>query len=338
MVAGLPVWQHQVCSASERAPTLGTRRAMTIGRASLLDQATRRTRCLKEPRPQAVSCRTRRGLLVSHLRGVLADVTGFMGDSSGAAFYSALMELLQPMFPHANLMPPHPANSYQTWDSRPLPLSLASPYALPPQHLTRHLVSVFLQHCSGLFTFIYPADLDNQVNILYSLPPNTMQEIADPSSHITSSICQLYAVLAIASAHLPGLLPTSDLDRQALVNFDSGEPDFPGMAFFARAYLLLPSLVQDASVRSITTLALVVSTEKASRSVCLTMRRHTISCRYHTETLPTATSEPPSVYPSRWGCIIRPPRRSGRCSGPLSCSTGRFRDLMLRDHLNLQTG
>lgn len=186
-------------------------------------------------------------------------MAGFMGDSSGAAFYSALMELLQPMFPHANLMPPHPANSYQTWDSRPLPLSLASPYALPPQHLTRHLVSVFLQHCSGLFTFIYPADLDNQVNILYSLPPNTMQEIADPSSHITSSICQLYAVLAIASAHLPGLLPTSDIDRQALVNFDSGEPDFPGMAFFARAYLLLPSLVQDASVRSITTLALVVS-------------------------------------------------------------------------------
>ncbi len=94
------------------------------------------------------------------------------------------------------------------------------------------------------------------------------------------------------------------------------------MAFFARAYLLLPSLVQDASVRSITTLALVVSTEKASRSLSLTMRRHTISCQYHIETLPTATSEPPFVYPSRWGCTTRPLRRSGRCSGPLSCSTG----------------
>ncbi len=100
--------------------------------SDLLDRATRRTRCLKERRPPAVSCRTRRGLLVSRHRGWLADVLGFMGDSSGAAFYSALMELLQPMFPHANLMPPHPAHSYQTWTRDPLPLSLASPYAPAP--------------------------------------------------------------------------------------------------------------------------------------------------------------------------------------------------------------
>lgn len=163
-----------------------------------------------------------------------------------------------------------------------------------------------------------------------------MQEIADPTSHITSSICQLYAVLAIASAHLPGLMPTSEQDRSALVNFDSGEPDFPGMAFFARAYLLLPSLVQDASIRSVTTLALVVSVfcgmhhlptgadEQAYYLLSVSHRDAAYCYVSHTcRSRADARSAQLCVYRCPWACIIPRLHQYDRCSGRSSFLTGK---------------
>jgi hypothetical protein len=175
--------------------------------------------------------------------------TGYMGDCSGAAFYSALMETLPAILSPHSVVPPHPPTAYQTWDSRPLPLSLSSPYSLPPLPLTRHLVSIFFHNCSDTLHLLDQAEFHGQIEAIYAVSPGVGpgatrgEENIHNNPYHTAVLSQLYLVLAIGCLHVAS--PTS-LDR-----------DFPGMNYFAKANLLIPSLHEYPSLPSATTLALV---------------------------------------------------------------------------------
>lgn len=199
----------------------------------------------------------------SNLRTELT--TGYMGDCSGAAFYSALMETLPAILSPHSVVPPHPPTAYQTWDSRPLPLSLSSPYSLPPLPLTRHLVSIFFHNCSDTLHLLDQAEFHGQIEAIYAVSlgpgpgggPTRGEENMHNNPYHTAVLSQLYLVLAIGCLHVASPTSLDRDERSDFLNVEAGERDFPGMNYFAKANLLIPSLHEYPSLPSATTLALV---------------------------------------------------------------------------------
>lgn len=189
--------------------------------------------------------------------------TGYMGDCSGAAFYSALMETLPAILSPHSVVPPHPPTAYQTWDSRPLPLSLSSPYSLPPLPLTRHLVSIFFHNCSDTLHLLDQAEFHGQIEAIYAVSPGPGpgavrgEENIHNNPYHTAVLSQLYLVLAIGCLHVASPTALDRDERSDFLNVEAGERDFPGMNYFAKANLLIPSLHEYPSLPSATTLALV---------------------------------------------------------------------------------
>lgn len=197
-----------------------------------------------------------RGRLLTDDRGVArklaanALTTGYMGDSSGAAFYSAVVEILPMLLPPGvSIDGPHTSASYQTWDSRPLPTSMVDPYTLPPSHLARHLVSIFFQHCSDTLYFVDPVEFKSGVDSLYGTPSSLDGD--------AWALAQFYIVLALASLHVAS--PLADQSAEdILLGLQDGQ-DFPGMAYFAKANVLLSGYPERSCMSGAQTLALVVS-------------------------------------------------------------------------------
>jgi hypothetical protein len=182
-----------------------------------------------------------------------------MGDTSGAAFYSALMDTLPSILPpNTPFGGPLSSESYQTWDSRPLPVSMVDPYTLPALHLSRHLTSIFFQHCSDTLYFLSPTAFPVAVQSLYNAP------VTDPSlagTEVVWTLCQLYMVLALASIHISSPInehrPMFEDVRRG-PSLPGEEQEFPGMPYFAQANILLSAFPERASFSGAQTLALVV--------------------------------------------------------------------------------
>lgn len=183
------------------------------------------------------------GRLLTDERGVAR----YMGDSSGAAFYSALMELLALVLPpERSVTGPHASTSYHTWDSRPLPLTRANPFILPPVHLARQLVSIFLQHCSDIFHFVAPDAFKADVDAMYA----TGGTFQPQGSAEVWRLAQFYLVLALGTLHTH----SSPLDRAA--GNEEGDSSFPGIDYFARSNVLLVGFAEHSSLDAVKALAL----------------------------------------------------------------------------------
>jgi hypothetical protein len=201
-----------------------------------------------------------------------------MGDCSGAAFYSALNETLSRLNIIHTTLPPHTADAYHTWDSRALPISLVQIEELPPEHLVNHLIDVFHHHCSSLFRLVDPDDFDVQLQAFRS---NTVLD-----RNRSSTLCQLYMILAIGCLHLDRSGTEQFEDPAGILHLDPGTSASPGLTFFARGTFQLPALERDLSVASVVALSLAVGDSKARLipgvlPPCrITPRRRVRSCRW----------------------------------------------------------
>lgn len=187
---------------------------------------------------------------------VLYTHPGYMGDCSGAAFYSALMETLSRLSIVQAMPPPLPANSYQTWDSRILPISLAETDVLPPMHLTLHLVDVYHYHCGDQFRFIDREEFDSQLRDLQTAGSGmtTVPALVNRSSFL----CRLYLIMAIGCLYLDRSTAKQYEDPSGLLHVENDDSPCPGLTFFARASFLLSALERSSEVASIVALSLAV--------------------------------------------------------------------------------
>jgi hypothetical protein len=179
--------------------------------------------------------------LASPLNNVFA-CTGYMGHTSGAAFYGRLSQVIPSLVPLAGIVaPPLLPDTYHTTDSRPLNILNQNPYELPTQNVARHFVAVFFHHCSDLFQWINVEQVERDLNEIYQ---HTNVGEVD-----VWKLCMLNAVLALGAQHAGGVPPS-------LGYVTDGEP--PGLQFFARVKLLMLSVWEDGSIMSIRVLALMV--------------------------------------------------------------------------------
>lgn len=194
-----------------------------------------------------------------------------MGDSSGAAYYSSVLECLPALLPpHVDLRPPHSTDRYQSWDSRPLPLAtIAESRSLPPLYLARYLIGIFYQHCGNEFYhWIEPIELKREVAYLYALPDANSRSgwrehaaggcLGPPP--LLSADHWRYALFYIAMA-----LGAQHVDASVGGNAQSSDvsnSQQPGMDdYFARANAHFAKVCEEASVRKVQVLCLAVSTK-----------------------------------------------------------------------------
>ena len=209
---------------------------------------------------------------------------GYMGDISGAAFYTALLQVLRNRSSQdAVTIGPHAETDYQTWDSRSLPTPGPIPGKLPTLRLVKSLISVFFHHTTDHFSLLDAASFEAQINRLYI---STGLEVQDLVEH-NWILIQLYCVLSISSLYID-----PPLDEHEICGFRappllgiSATP--PGYQIFGCAMALLPNLIECTGQLAAQTLCLMVRCEplrcaKArKRMTCLSSR--IISCRSRTE-------------------------------------------------------
>ena len=125
--------------------------------------------------------------------------SGYMGDISGAAFYTALLQVLRSR-PSQDLITigPHAETDYQMWDSRPLPTSGSVPGRLPNIQLVKSLISVFFHHTADHFSLLDATSFESQIHKLYNPAGLDSQDLGDHNWRLI----QLYCVLAITSLHI----------------------------------------------------------------------------------------------------------------------------------------
>lgn len=149
--------------------------------------------------------------------------------------------------------PPLLADSYQTWDSRVLPITIADTNELPSTHSMHHLIQVYDFHCGDQFRFIDRQDFVAQLKVL---------ETADLGSgtHANSSsfLCRLYLLLAIGCLHLDRATATQFEDQSGIVHVETEGLGCPGLSYFARAMVLLAVLERSSEVASVVCLSLAV--------------------------------------------------------------------------------
>lgn len=181
---------------------------------------------------------------------LLVDDAGFsryMGETSGAAFYSSLIDILPKLLPAGSTSPiraPHPSHQYQSWDSRPLQVSRQPAIDLPPLPLAKRLIGVFRQRCLDPWSWIEPEQLDRLVGEIYGANNGGAPLRPQNQDHLWR-FALLYVVLALGAMF--------DEQRQ-----DVGEA--PGMQeYFSRAYALMNGFGGRASVDRVRVLSLAVS-------------------------------------------------------------------------------
>lgn len=211
---------------------------------------------------------------------LLVDGSGaarYMGDSSGAAYYSSVLECLPSLLPpHVDLRPPHSTDRYQSWDSRPLPLAtIAESRALPPLYLARYLIGVFYQHVgSEFYHWIEPVELKREVAYLYALPDANSRSgwrehaaggslgpaPTSPADHWRYAL--IYIAMALGAQHVDASVGSTPQLQQAPDLSGGADSSQPGMNdYFARANAHFAKVCEEASVRKVQVLSLAVSPE-----------------------------------------------------------------------------
>ena len=166
-----------------------------------------------------------------------------MGDISGPVFYTALLQILNASAdPEHQYLGPHPQTTYQTWDSRPLPLPPGDPFTLPPRHLAEHLIALYFLNMRDLFPFMEPLAFDMKLTYLYD---STLLRSE------TWLLAQLYAVLALSSLHI----------RNPLDSGSTSSEIPPGIGYLSSAIAIIPNLMESAGPLPAQTLSLVVRDE-----------------------------------------------------------------------------
>ncbi len=162
---------------------------------------------------------------------------GYMGHTSGAAFYSRVSLLIPSLEPLATLVtPPLPPNVYHTKDGAPMPVLHENPYELPSRAVANHLGAVFYHHTCDLYWWMADSELERIVAEVYDAQTGDVE---------LWKLCTVNVVLALGA-------------QFAGEASGSHEYQTPGGQFFARAKVLLLSIWEDVSLMTIRLLALMV--------------------------------------------------------------------------------
>lgn len=228
-----------------------------------------------------------------------AGVSRYMGETSGAAFYSSLIDTLPKLLPPdtSSMVPtPHHSHQYQSWDSRALPVARQPVTELPPLAVAQHLISVFREHCLDPWSWIEVGQLEWLVADIYGI--NRAPLRPQNQDHFTR-FALLYVVLALGAMFD---------DQQAKLD------EAPGMhEYFSRAYALLNGHGGRATVERVRVASLAVSSIARCRPsltyylrpvVVLALRYPPRRCVCSSE-LPTSSQTCPCSPSSQIGDAIR---------------------------------
>ncbi|PWN53884.1 hypothetical protein IE53DRAFT_84818 [Violaceomyces palustris] len=163
------------------------------------------------------------------------ELTGYMGDTSGAAFYDRLSLILHSRLPKLFFQSPVPLHTHHTWDSKPLPTPREDTTGLPPMHLARHLVSLFFLNCGDFFFWTDSMTFIEDVEARYRDAIHTAVD--------KNWLGLFNAILAIGALHAG--------------NNSEEEKEAPGSQYMARCKAFLADVCDVGDLVRVQTLALL---------------------------------------------------------------------------------